>query len=148
MNLRGSAARVFTIAFTLTVAACFSSHLYLGQKMRKVHKLEFPLLLSGADEHGPFQLLPKGTTLYQDQTYPEGFTRYIMYVNVDRLPLPARELNDSTEIRPLTAFAIDKHDLKRLLDENPLTKEELVGILKSGRLSKDDIREVLTEFAK
>jgi hypothetical protein len=116
--------------------------------MRKVHTLEFPLLLSSSAKNGPFQMLPKGTTLYLDQTYPEGFTRYIVYVNVDRFPLPTRELSDPTTIAPLTAYAMDQRDLKRLLNANPVTKDELAGILKSGQLSKDEIRELLAEYAK
>lgn len=116
--------------------------------MTKVHTLEFPMLLAGPSGNGPLQLLPKGTTLYLDKTYPEGFTRYIVYVNVDRFPLPTSELTDPTAIRPITAFPMDKGDLKRLLDRNPVTKEELASILKSGQLTKEEIREVLAEFAK
>jgi hypothetical protein len=137
---------ILGVAFAGT--ACLAFHPYLGTKMTKVHTLAFPLLLSSAAKHGPFQLLPKGTTLYLDRTYPEGFTRYIVYVNVDRFPLPTRESSDPTVIDPLTAYAMDPRDLKRLLEANPVTKEELAGILKSGQLSKEEIREVLAEYAK
>jgi hypothetical protein len=106
------------------------------------------MLLAGPEGNGPFQLLPKGTSLYYDQSYPEGFTRYMIYVNVDRYPLPTRELSDPTSVEPITAFAIDKGDLKRLLDGNPVTKEELTSILKSDQLSKQEIRELLAEYSK
>jgi hypothetical protein len=72
----------------------------------------------------------------------------MIYVNVDRYPLPTRELNDPNLIEPITAFAMDKADLKRLLDRNPVTKEDLAAILKSGQLSKQEIRELLAEFSK
>jgi hypothetical protein len=121
---------------------------HLGSKMTKIHTLESPLLLAGAKENSPFHLLPAGTTLYFDQSYPEGFTRYIVYVNVDHYPLETQELDDPTLIIPITAFPLDKEDLKRLLVRNPITKAELASILKSGQLSKDEIRELLMEYSK
>jgi hypothetical protein len=60
----------------------------------------------------------------------------------------AQELDDPTLIIPVTAFPLDKEDLKRLLVRNPITKGELASILKSGQLSKDEIRELLTEYSK
>jgi hypothetical protein len=120
---------------------------YSGSKMTKIHTLEFPLLLAGTKENTPFHLLPAGTTLYLDKSYPEGFTRYIIYVNVDHFPLESHELSDPTLIKPITAFPLDKEDLKRLLIRNPITKGELASILKSGQLSKDEIRELLAEYS-
>jgi hypothetical protein len=142
--------KVLTAAAILISMAATSLSIYyhLGRKMTKVHTLKFPMLLAGPEGNGPFQLLPKGTTLYYDQSYPEGFTRYMIYVNVDRYPLPTRELSDPTSIEPITAFAMDKGDLKRLLDRNPITKEELTSILKSDQLSKEEIRELLAEYSK
>jgi hypothetical protein len=116
--------------------------------MTKVHTLKFPMLLGGPGGNGPFQFLPKGTTLYYDQSYPEGFTRYKIYVNVDRYPLSLSELSDPTEIDPLSAYAMDKGDLKRVLDRNPVTREDLTAILKSKQLSKQDIRDLLEEYSK
>ena len=38
--------------------------------MPLVHKLQFPLLLTGSDQDGQY-LLPKGTSLYFDQAFPK-----------------------------------------------------------------------------
>jgi hypothetical protein len=116
--------------------------------MTKVHTLEFPLLLAGPNGNSPLYLLPKGTTLYLDKTYPEGFTRYKIYINIDRFPLTTTELSDPTAIRPITAFVMDKKDLQRLLDRNPITKDDLAAILKSGQLTKEEIRELLAEYSR
>lgn len=123
-------------------------HHTLGRKVTKVHVLEFPLLLAGAKENAPLKLLPAGTTLYFDKSYPEGFTRYIVYVNVDRFPLETHKLDDQTLISPITAFPLDKEDLRRLLVRNPISKNELASILKSEQLSKSEIRDILAEFSK
>jgi hypothetical protein len=119
-----------------------------ANKMTKVHTLEFPLMLASPSGNAPLYLLPKGTTLYFDKAYPEGFTRYKVYINVDRFPLATTELSDPTIIKPITAFAMDKNDLQRLLERNPVTKDDLAAILKSGQLTKDEIRELLAEYAK
>jgi hypothetical protein len=133
-----------------SITACFPlyAHYHLGQKMTKTHTLQFPMLLGGPEGNGPYQLLPKGTILYYDQSYPEGFTRYRIYVSIDRYPLDLTELSDPYSIDPLSAFAMDKGDLKRLLDRNPITKDDLTAILKSDQLSKQEIRELLEEYSK
>jgi hypothetical protein len=132
----------------ILLAVCFSVHPHSALNITKVHTLKFPMLLGGPGGNGPFQLLPKGTTLYYDQSYPEGFTRYKVYVNIDRYPLTLSELSDPTEIDPLLAFAMDKGGLKRVLDRNPITKEDLTAILKWKQLSKQDIRDLLEEYSK
>ena len=116
--------------------------------MTKVHKLEFPLLLTSEDSLSNFHLLPKGTTLYFDKAYPEGFTRYKVYINIDRMPLTLTELSDPTLIDPLDAQALDKENLKKILRDYPLTKSDLESILKSGKISKDEVKEVLTDFLR
>jgi hypothetical protein len=119
-----------------------------SRKITKIHKLEYPLLLSGDEKSNGLSMLPKGTTLYFDQAYPEGFTRYKVYINIDRLPLKLEELADPTSIIPIDGSAPDKDSLKKLLREYPLTKNDLEAILKSGKLSKDDVKEVLGDFLR
>ena len=116
--------------------------------MSKIHKLEFPLLLEGEEATNNFHLLPKGTTLYFDKAYPEGFTRYKVYINIDRLPLKLEEINDPTSILPIEAHVPNKEDLTRLLNKYPLTKSDLGSILRSGQLSKEEIKEVFEDFNK
>ena len=140
--------RALLIIVVATALILSSIFIWEKFKMPKIHTLEFPLLLEGSGEKGRYYLLPKGTTLYFDKSYPEGFVRYKIFVNVDRFPLHSTELADPTEIRPITAFGIDKSDLKRLLSEYPLSKDDLVSILKSGQLSKEEIRETLAEFSR
>ena len=76
--------------------------------MTKVHVTKQPMLVSSNTASTVMHLLPAGTTLYFDKSYPEGFTRYKVYVNVDRMPLALRELADPNEIDPLEARAFDK----------------------------------------
>lgn len=127
-------------------AAAF--YLWSYSRMTKVHRLDYPLILSSDSSGGGYHLLPKGTVLYYERSYPEGFSRYRIYVNIDRMPLELTTLNDPTLIEPIEAVAPDKESLKKLLRDYPLTKDDLQAILKSGRLSQGEIREVFDEFVK
>jgi hypothetical protein len=121
-----------------------------GQKPVQVHKLASPLLLKSNEETNGFSMLPKGTVLYFDRAYPEGFSRYKVYVNIDRMPLKLEKLADPTSIDPLEASAPDKETLKKLPREceYPLTKNDLDAMLKSGKFSRDEVKEVLEDFLR
>jgi hypothetical protein len=112
------------------------------QNCEGVHILEEPMLLSANTAGNGLHFLPAGTTLYFDKSYPEGFARYKVYVNVDRIPLTLRELADAHEIDPLEARAFDKPALIQLLRDYPITRQELAEILHSPQLSEQEMREV------
>jgi hypothetical protein len=118
---------------------------FTGDKiMKKVHVTKVPLLLySNAANAGP-TMLPVGTSMYYDTSFDEGFSRYIVYVNVKAdLDLTASALDT---IEPLDGRPIRKEALLKLVKDHPLTRQDLEKILQSDRLSKDDIKEVLTRF--
>ena len=116
--------------------------------MTKIHTLTAPLLVAAQDSSKNLHLLPRGATLYFDKAFPEGFTSYKIYVNVDRMPLPLEQLADPTEIRPIEAFAPSAEDLRRLLRDYPLTRDDLVSILKSTKMEKQEIRSILAEYSQ
>lgn len=142
---------IFFTAWTLIVATTSSflthtlSRIFMNQK---IHTLESPLLLDGSSKTGHNYLLPTGTTLYYDKAFPEGFISYRIYVNVEGIDLPSTTLSDPTEIRPITAYPVDKASLLKLIREYPLTKEDLASILKSKYLSKEEILTILSEYSR
>lgn len=139
-----------TVACALIGIAIGGSGSYVLEKMKmpRVHKLQFPLALSGGTSNGPTSILPKGTSLYYDQAFPEGFVRYKIYVNVEGVKLESQEVTEKFWIDPLTAFPFDKDSLQKLIRDYPLTKDDLAAILRSGTISKQDIRDLLTEFSQ
>lgn len=116
--------------------------------MTKVHTLEFPMLLISEKVGKVESLLPAGTVLYADQSFPEGFTRYKVYINIDRYPLKLSELPDPTMIAPLEARPLEKSDLQRFLKEYPLNRADLEAILKSNYISKSEVRDILSDYLK
>lgn len=137
------AALIAFIAF-LFFGFFYSMNLFIENKLPKIHKLSSPLQFGGGD--GSIHLLPAGTSMYLDQTFPEGFSRYIVYFNVEGVKLESKETTEKFWIDPLTAYPIDKDSLGQLLDSEQVNKDQLRVILKHGTLSKQDIRELLEEF--
>ena len=112
----------------------------------KTHRLTTPLQLS--TEQASNGLLPVGTTLYYDTSFPEGFSRYKIYVNINRMSLELETLRDPTMIDPVDAIAFSQGALLNLLRNHPLTKNDLRAIVNFSYLSKDEIKEVLSEFTE
>ena len=135
---------LFFLAGTFTASLFFYGHLVWKSNMTKIHRLTTPLQLS--TEQASNGMLPVGTTLYYDTSFPEGFSRYKIYVNIDRMPLELETLRDPTIIDPVDATAFSKGALLKLLRNHPLSKDDLRAIINSGYLSKDEIKEVLSEF--
>ncbi|CDG83200.1 putative transmembrane protein [Janthinobacterium agaricidamnosum NBRC 102515 = DSM 9628] len=137
----------FLLGALASTSLCLSLYFILDcKKITKIHQLKFPLLLtSDADQNG-ISLLPKGTVLYFDKAFPEGFTRYKVYINIDRMPLNLKDLDDPTLISPLEASPLDKPSLQKLLQSYPLSKDDLTSILKSNKISKDEIKEIFENY--
>lgn len=135
---------LFFLAGTITASLIFYGHLVWNPNMEKIHRLTTPLQLS--TEQASNGLLPTGTTLYYDTSFPEGFSRYKIYVNIDRMPRELETLQDPTVIDPIDATAFSQGALLKLLRNHPLTKDDIRAIINSGYLSKDEIKEILSEF--
>jgi hypothetical protein len=140
-------ATIFILGFTSGLVL-FAILLYIwnSQKMTKVHILKQPMIVSSAAAGKTLSLLPVGTALYLDKSFPEGFTRYKVFINVDRMPLSLRELTDPNEIDPLEARAFDKPALAQALRDYPLTRGQLAAILQSPQLTRQEVQEVLNDY--
>lgn len=114
-------------------------------KTTKVHMLDAPMVLSADNMSAHLHLLPKGTTLYFDQGFAEGFQRYRVYVNIDRMPLALKQLDDPTMIAPLQARAADPAELSGAPRKPVLSKQELAAILASGSMTRAEIKAVFDD---
>lgn len=111
----------------------------------QVHVLEAPMVLRANDMDDHLHLLPKGTTLYYDRSFSEGFTRYKVYVNIDRTPLALATLADPTMVDPINAAWMDADERKRAQGQRMPGKEELRALLASGALRRSDLEALLAE---
>ena len=70
------------------------------EQSAKVHVLEKPLVLFFED--GTKVKLPPETSLYFERSFPEGFSRYSVHVNIEGEPLETQKTR-TREIVPITA---------------------------------------------
>ncbi len=115
-------------------------------EQRQIHVLKAPLKIATNDQARPYYLLPAGTTLYFDQSMPEGFDRYFLYVNVEGVPLALTRPEPPDMVAPLTAYPLDREELSALLARYPLSRDDLARILHGSSLTRNDLIELLNTY--
>lgn len=120
--------------------------------MKKTTYLELqePLLLEVLDPEAQqrnFHMLPAGTALYKDYGFPEGHTRYIVYVNI-KAKFAAKEIvsDKPNFIAPLWAEPVKPDDLPKLIADTPISKDDLVRILKARKMTREDLAQLVREW--
>ena len=144
MKIEPSSTRIFagSVGFLIIV---FIAVQYFKQKefiMEQIHILKAPLSI-GSEKDNNYYLLPKGSYLYLDSVFPEGFTRYRLYVNIKE-KLEVRDNVERVEA-PMSADSITKDRLINLLDSVKLDKDDIKAILGNGKFSESDKKEI-TDF--
>jgi hypothetical protein len=135
---RQRAALGTAIAFLLV---CFA-YRFIDMTDTRIHVLRHPLRIASA-ARDEWYLLPAGTTLYYDDSMPEGFDRYRIYLNVEGGDLDLSQVSDRYYIAPLSAYPIEGEDILRLIRSYPVNKEDLIGLLKAKPLTAEDAREII-----
>src|SRR5437016_770054 len=96
-------------AIVLTLIAAVIATLLLQTRITtmkvttKHHILRSPLIVYSGWPHGQVGVLPVGTSLRYVESFPEGFDRFIVFVNVERSPLPLEEMTPRGLVDPLSA---------------------------------------------
>ena len=110
-------------------------------------KLSEPLLLNAEGETKYFHMLPAGTAMYKDYSFPEGHTRYLVYVNVKGDFQATKEVSDKKNlIDPIWGYTVKKDDIRQLIDETPISKDDLVRILKARKITREEFAQILREW--
>lgn len=110
-------------------------------------KLSEPLLLHADGEMSFFHMLPAGTPLYKDYSAPEGYTRYIAYINI-KGEFSADTINSDKKnlVDPIWAYTVKKEDLTQLMKDNPISKDDLVRILKARKITREELAHIVREW--
>lgn len=110
-------------------------------------KLEEPLLIESEGEARNFHILPAGTPLYKDKSFPEGHTRYIVYVNIKGGPALEKIESDKAQlIDPIWGYPVQPEDVPTLVAETPVSKDELVRILKARKMTREELAQIVREW--
>jgi hypothetical protein len=113
-------------------------------------KLQEPLLLEVQEpgsEQRNFHMLPAGAALYKDYDFPEGFTRYVVYINIKAEFAAEKIISDKPNlIDPIWAYPVQSEDLRKLIADTPVTKDDLVRILKARKMTREDLAQIVREW--
>lgn len=134
----------------LAVLLLFTQYIYKRCQM-KVYRTKEPLLISYREIEGnPFYVLPPGTVLYLDEVMPEGFCRFMIYANFRGIP-NSEEISMKPEwggnyIAPVWLDKITKDELKEMMQHFPLSKGDVLEIIKSNELTRDDLADIVRQL--
>lgn len=115
----------------------------LSMTSKKAFTIEEPLLIEG-EQQKTYSLLPAGSVLYLDKSWPEGHQTFHVYFHFkgDFKAAPA----DPKMISPLWLRNIDREELPKLLNEYPLSKQDLTTILRTRGVTKAELTQILREW--
>lgn len=139
---------VFAIITALLFGAGIGSLvIYQGiytMKKDLAFKLSEPLLFLSPDG-SQHHLLPAGATLFFQKGYDEGHAIYAMEV-VFKGKFEAERITDLQQAEPLWVDTIYDTDLKELVKNYPISKDDLVRILKARKMTRDDLADIVRDW--
>ena len=103
------------------------------------HVLSGPLVVHASGDPGRTGFLPPGTSLRYVRTFPEGFDRYRLDLNVERFPLDLVDADPPDLVDPLVSLpaldgprpGADPAELRGLLDALGVTRADLDAVRKT-----------------
>lgn len=102
----------------------------------QIYVMKEPLIAFSNEPFRSIGVLPAGTTLHYEQTFPEGFDRYRVFVNIEGSQFPLHDVPREDLVDPLTSFAAEEAQaiisierLKELLTSLGVTKADLEALL-------------------
>ena len=115
----------------------------LSMKSKAAFTIEEPLLIEG-EQQKTYSLLPAGSGLYLDTSWPEGHQTFHVYFHFkgNLKALPA----DPKSISPLWLRTVDREELPKLLNDYPLSREELTALLRARSVTKAELTQMLREW--
>ncbi|WP_367253589.1 hypothetical protein [Pseudomonas sp. stari2] len=135
----------------LLVNAVFLAFLILGNSAKgrdlEMVKTQEPLLIEGQGGDDNYYVLPMGTTLYHDKSFPEGHDRYVVYLNhkgaIAHEETPMKPEYGGSFIDPLWLANIDADTLKDIFKRFPLSRKDIFAALKANEITKDDLADII-----
>jgi hypothetical protein len=113
----------------------------------KMIKTKEPLIIEGPNGDENYYVLPLGTTLYHDKSFPEGHDRYVVYLNhkgaIAHEEVPMKPEYGGSFIDPLWMSNIDADTLKEIFNRFPLSKKDVAAVIKANGITKDDMADII-----
>lgn len=146
-NRRVSFGLVAVLSVNAALLALIVCSDYLNRHDMKMIKTKEPLLIEGPNGDDNFYVLPLGTTLYHDKSFPEGHDRYVVYLNhkgvIAHEEVPMKPEYGGSFIDPLWLAKVDADTLKEIFKRFPLSKKDIAAAIKANELTKDDLADII-----
>jgi len=139
------------LAAGLSANALFLAFLVFGDvsnrhDMKMIKTIE-PLLIEGPNGGESYYVLPLGTTLYHDRSFPEGHDRYLVYLNhkgaIAHEAVPTKPEYGGSFINPLWLANVDADTLREIFKRFPLSKKDVAAAIKANEITKDDVADII-----
>jgi hypothetical protein len=114
-------------------------------KSKHAMTLKEPLLIEGEVQNYA-SLLPSGTTLYLDKSWPEGHSTYHVYFHF-KGHFESDPANAEV-IAPLWLRNVERDEVSKLLRDFPVSKDELVKILKARKITREELAQIVREWTE
>jgi len=111
---------------------------------RFAFRLKEPLLISTGSQQ-PYYLLPANTVLYHQESFAEGHARYAIEV-IYQANFDGERLKEGEFADPLSLFSMEPEDAGKLLKDYPLSKDDLVRILKARQVTRAELEQMVLEW--
>lgn len=106
-----------------------------------------PLLLNAGGKSEDFHMLPAGTPLYKYYDFPEGHTTYIVYLNIKgEFKSKTIESDKVNLIDPIWGYTVKPDQISRLIATTPISKDDLVEILKARQVTRDELAQIVRDW--
>jgi hypothetical protein len=134
---------VLVALIAASVGALLSQKGVMPMSGKKAFRLQEPLIIEGEKQNG-YSLLPTGTVLYYDKSWDEGHSTYHVYFHFKGRFKAVPIVGDG--IDPIWLRTIDADELPKLMADYPVSRDELISILKAKRATKQDLVQLLREW--
>jgi hypothetical protein len=135
----------YKLAFIVFISFCGIFILWRSNFMNKkiAIKTREPLLIQG-DKQNSYSILPAGTKLYLHRLWDEGHITYYVYFNLQS-DIDYEDA-DAEVVSPLWLRTVDRSEVEKLNIEYPISRDELVSLLKAKRVTKQDLAQLLRDW--
>lgn len=135
---------VFSTALVYT-GAFLSEYGVINMKPKKAFSITEPMLIEGENQNH-YSLLPAGTILYHDKSWPEGHDTFHVYFHF-KGKLDSEPANAEI-IAPLWLRSVDSTEVSKLMHDYPISKDELVKILKAKKMTREELAQIVREWTE
>lgn len=143
---------IVVLLLLLTVINVAALAFVLRGGLSRVYGMEMirtkePLLIAGRGDDEHYYVLPVSTTLYYDKSYPEGFSRYMVFFNHKGViagdPVPMKPEYGGSLIDPRWLSSVDADALKDIFQRFPLSKKDIAAAIKANEITKEDLTDII-----